>query len=131
MYTSKRGITPGRVRNVLLDFKPNLARNYRSIGSNVYLDSNFIESGGVTKLFANRTEGEPLYLTSKIDEPINGRSWEMSVAMALSGKPGVFTGVISEADNDTITFGKISGLRQKRDVDATVMTSNDIPFIKR
>jgi len=131
VYTSKRGITPGRVRNVLLEFKPNRARSYRSIGRNVYLDSNFIESEGAAKLFANRIEGEPLYLTSKIDEPINGRSWEMSVAMALHGKPGVFTGVISEADSDTITFGKISGLRQKRNVDAAVMTSNDVPFIKR
>jgi hypothetical protein len=106
-------------------------RSYRLVADGVYLDNNIRNAGGMRVLFKDYTGQRPLYLTSRLDEVINGRSWEMSVAMALSGHRGVYTGVISDATDDSVNFGRIRGLAEKRDVFSSVKTSADVPFVKR
>ena len=97
----------------------------------IFLDNNFKDYSGVQDLMRHYTGDRPIYLTSYRDEVIHGRSWEMSLAMALYGHTGVYTGVISDSTPDAIHFGAIMGLDSKRDVFKNVHTNSEVPFIRR
>ena len=131
MYSNGDDITPGRVRHVDILTTPLHGRSYKVISPGVFIDNNFADYSGAESLMTHYKGALPIYLTSYRDEIIHGRSWEMSLAMALHGHTGVYTGVISDSTPDAIHFGSILGLDSKRDVFKNVQTNSEVPFIRR
>jgi hypothetical protein len=61
---------------------------------------------------------------------IKGDSWEMAAVMAISGRPGTYSGTLVEYSNGTARFGPVRGVDVKRTLYKELITQDDISGIR-
>ena len=61
---------------------------------------------------------------------IVGDSWEMAAVMAIKGRPGTYSGTLTEYTNGTAKFGPVRGVNVKRTLYNGLKTHTDISEIR-
>lgn len=96
----------------------------------IYIDANLEDISDNMLLLLSLSTRE-LYVSVNINEQIYGNSYEMALAMLLSGYAGSYaTGTIQDIADGKIIFGKIKGLNEKKNKVNNLLHEGNLKSIK-
>ena len=96
--------------------------------NDIFIDSNITDIGA--DILKALTLNGVMYVSLKRNIKVGGRSWEMSAAMALIGRNGVYSGEVESFTPPlSFTFGKVPGINIKEKLADNLITSIDLPFV--
>uniref|UniRef100_A0A2V0R9H0 Uncharacterized protein n=1 Tax=viral metagenome TaxID=1070528 RepID=A0A2V0R9H0_9ZZZZ len=123
---SKGGLIPGLIHTIIMSTNP-IDREY-VFYDGIYIDEN-IKNVGTHIMNAFRDYGIK-YVSLKRNVIVEGRSWEMSAAMALLNKDGVYSGVVDMYEPPRrFSFGAVPAIDTKRKLSRKLITHIELPRV--